>query len=90
MWEAGTRENCLPVGISCAHGSERAVFDLKKKKTRHMKEYNLVKQIEQLSVVAEWLFVIRTVGGAERSSHLKCDQKGRSWQEWEAVNGEEV
>lgn len=55
-----------------------------------MKEYNLVKQIEQLSVVAVWLFVIRTVGGAERSSHLKCDQKGRSWQEWEAVNGEEV
>lgn len=56
-----------------------------------MKEYNLVKQIEQLSVAAVRLLVIRTIGGAERSSHLvKCDQKGRSRQEWEAVNGEEV
>ena len=69
---------------------QKELFLIWKKKTRHMKEYNLVKQIEQLSVVAVWLFVIRTVGGAERSSHLKCDQKGRSWQEWEAVNGEEV
>lgn len=37
-----------------------------------------------MSVAAVRLFVIRTIGGAERNSHLvECDQNGRSQQEWE-------